>query len=164
VTVTFAQGVSRDFDVVIAADGIRSRTRTFIGGDEPRIRELGLYASYFTIPRSPSDSPSPVSGMGASLALVGAYVLAGELARHVQPQDAFVAYETRLRPYVTLAQKLPPGVPWLAHPQSRLGIALLHQVLWLAAGPLFRLRKQLAGTSSAAQIDLPDYALGDSHP
>ena len=159
-TVTFAQGVSRDFDVVIAADGIRSRTRTFIGGDEPRIRELGLYASYFTIPRSPSDSPSPVSGMGASLALVGAYVLAGELARHVQPQDAFVAYETRLRPYVTLAQKLP---------QAFLGLRTRSQGSVLRSctrffGPLFRLRKQLAGTSSAAQIDLPDYALGDSHP
>lgn len=257
-TVTFATGAPREFDVVIAADGVRSRTRSLIVGEEPRIRELGLNASYFTIPRSASDSawarwyhapgarsmllrpdnvgttrvslwflapprgderlsvaaqkaliehryadagweaprvlaaladandlyfdsvsqvitprwshgraalvgdaaycPSPVSGMGASLALVGAYVLAGELAQHIHPQAAFAAYETRLRPYVTRAQKLPPGVPWIAHPHSRLGVALLHKVLWLAAGPLLRLRKALAGAAPAVQFDLPDYA------
>jgi 2-polyprenyl-6-methoxyphenol hydroxylase-like FAD-dependent oxidoreductase len=56
VTVAYKDGAQRDFDLVIAADGIRSRTRTFIVGDEPRIRSLGLYASYFTIPRSASDS------------------------------------------------------------------------------------------------------------
>lgn len=259
VMVTFADGAQRDFDLVIAADGIRSRTRTLIVGDEPRIRSLGLYASYFTIPRGASDSawarwyhapgsrsmllrpdnvgttrvslwflsqqrdyeqlssaeqkalivrryadagweaprvlaaladaddvyfdavsqviaprwshgraalvgdaaycPSPVSGMGASLALVGAYVLAGELARHANHQAAFAAYEQLMRPYVTLAQKLPPGVPWIAHPKSRLGVSLLHRVLWLASGPLLPLRQRLSGASPADKIDLPDYSI-----
>jgi 2-polyprenyl-6-methoxyphenol hydroxylase-like FAD-dependent oxidoreductase len=55
--------------------------------------------------------PSPASGQGTSLALVGAYVLAGELAAargdHVV---AFDAYETAMRPYVaknlTLGRKM----------------------------------------------------------
>src|SRR5690349_23471248 len=43
---------------------------------------------------------TPVSGMGTSLALVGAYVLAGELTAHVHHRDAFAGYERVLRPYV----------------------------------------------------------------
>jgi 2-polyprenyl-6-methoxyphenol hydroxylase-like FAD-dependent oxidoreductase len=97
--------------------------------------------------------------MGANLALVGAYVLAGELARHANHRDALVAYEQRMRPYVELAQKLPPGVPWIAHPQTRWGIRLLHAVLRLASSPLLRHRVHTFG-SSADKIVLPDYANG----
>ncbi|XXT20227.1 FAD-dependent monooxygenase [Sorangium sp. So ce429] len=56
VTLSFEHGAERDFDLVVAADGIRSRTRALIVGDEPRIRPLDLYASYFTIPRGASDT------------------------------------------------------------------------------------------------------------
>lgn len=45
--------------------------------------------------------PSPYTGQGTSLAIVGAYVLAQELAR--SPDDhaaAFAHYETRMRPFV----------------------------------------------------------------
>jgi 2-polyprenyl-6-methoxyphenol hydroxylase-like FAD-dependent oxidoreductase len=51
--------------------------------------------------------PSPFSGQGTSLALVGAYVLAEELSK--SPSDhakAFAAYETRMRPYVLKNQAL----------------------------------------------------------
>jgi 2-polyprenyl-6-methoxyphenol hydroxylase-like FAD-dependent oxidoreductase len=102
--------------------------------------------------------PSAVSGMGASLSLVGAYVLAGELSRRSNHQDAFAAYEKLLRPYVDLAQKLPPGVPWIAHPTSRLGVSLLHKVLRLASAPLFRHVGDLLGFSTADKIALPDYS------
>ncbi len=103
--------------------------------------------------------PSPVSGMGANLALVGAHVLAGELSRHSNPRDAFVAYEKLMRPYVNLAQKLPLGVPWIANPQTRWGIRMLHAVLRLASSPLLRHRVNTFG-SSADKIVLPDYSNG----
>ncbi|NUR84901.1 MAG: FAD-dependent oxidoreductase [Nonomuraea sp.] len=45
---------------------------------------------------------APTSGRGTSQALVGAYILAGEIATN--PGDAFAAYEAQLRPYVTLNQ------------------------------------------------------------
>jgi 2-polyprenyl-6-methoxyphenol hydroxylase-like FAD-dependent oxidoreductase len=55
-------------------------------------------------------SPSPVTGLGTSLALVGAYVLAGELARSGGAYDvAFARYESVMRPYVNQCQELPPG-------------------------------------------------------
>ncbi|MFC9694278.1 FAD-dependent monooxygenase [Kribbella sp. NPDC056951] len=49
---------------------------------------------------------SPLSGMGTSLAIVGAYVLAGEL--HLAGGDhvrAFAAYDVRMRDLVTACQK-----------------------------------------------------------
>lgn len=58
---------------------------------------------------------SPASGQGTSLALVGAYVLAGELAE-VQGdyRCAFARYEQAMREYVIKNQQLAgPGAPQL---------------------------------------------------
>ncbi len=50
---------------------------------------------------------SPMSGQGTSLALVGAYVLAGELAAaDWAPDPAFAAYERLLRPMVDANQQV----------------------------------------------------------
>jgi 2-polyprenyl-6-methoxyphenol hydroxylase-like FAD-dependent oxidoreductase len=51
-------------------------------------------------------APSFLSGQGTSLAIVGAYVLAGELASHVDPADALVSYERIARPFVEANQNL----------------------------------------------------------
>jgi 2-polyprenyl-6-methoxyphenol hydroxylase-like FAD-dependent oxidoreductase len=51
-------------------------------------------------------APSFLSGQGTSLALVGAYVLAGELAVHDNPTDAFASYERIVRPFVEANQAL----------------------------------------------------------
>jgi 2-polyprenyl-6-methoxyphenol hydroxylase-like FAD-dependent oxidoreductase len=47
-----------------------------------------------------------VSGQGSSVALVGAYVLAGELAAHRDHRDAFAAYERAARGFVEANQAL----------------------------------------------------------
>jgi len=49
---------------------------------------------------------SPASGQGTSMALVGAYVLAGELAHGRDHTAAFAAYEQELRGFVTANQAL----------------------------------------------------------
>lgn len=107
---------------------------------------------------------SPVSGMGTSLSLVGAYVLAGELASHVDHRDAFAAYERIMRPYVDQAQDLPPGTPRLANPSTRVGIRVLHAVLRAGssriAGPL----RSRMFAPPAEKITLPDYAHLEPHP
>jgi 2-polyprenyl-6-methoxyphenol hydroxylase-like FAD-dependent oxidoreductase len=51
-------------------------------------------------------APAFLSGKGTSIAIAGAYVLAGELTRHDDPRQAFAAYEQRLRGYVTQNQDL----------------------------------------------------------
>jgi 2-polyprenyl-6-methoxyphenol hydroxylase-like FAD-dependent oxidoreductase len=99
---------------------------------------------------------TPVSGMGTSLALVGAYVLAGELAAHVHHRDAFAGYERVLRPYVERAQQLPPGTPKLAHPTSTLGVGVLRTVLRLVGAAPQAVADRLFAPP-ADRLTLPDY-------
>lgn len=76
-------------------------------------------------------APSPLSGMGTSLALLGAYVLAGEISR--QPDNipaALESYERVLRPHVESIQKLPPGIPWIVNPQTTMGLRMLETFVW----------------------------------
>ncbi|WP_406192492.1 FAD-dependent monooxygenase [Kitasatospora sp. NBC_01560] len=52
-------------------------------------------------------SSSPMSGQGTGLALVGAYVLAGELAAAAwDPGTGFARYEARMRPFVEANQEI----------------------------------------------------------
>ncbi|WP_298626372.1 FAD-dependent monooxygenase [uncultured Legionella sp.] len=52
-------------------------------------------------------SPALTSGQGSSIAIVGAYVLAGELfAAKGNYQTAFDSYERQMRPYIQLNQEL----------------------------------------------------------
>ncbi|QEH35198.1 6-hydroxynicotinate 3-monooxygenase precursor [Aquisphaera giovannonii] len=51
-------------------------------------------------------APSFRAGQGSSMAMVGAYVLAGELATHDDPSEAFAAYERLVRPYMEANQAL----------------------------------------------------------
>ena len=86
--------------------------------------------------------PSPVSGAGAELALVGAYRLAGELAaaggRH---RTAFANYDAALRPLVVAKQQIGPNLRLMV-PKSaggrRARNALAHLPLWQAAGAVDR--------------------------
>jgi 2-polyprenyl-6-methoxyphenol hydroxylase-like FAD-dependent oxidoreductase len=107
---------------------------------------------------------SPVSGMGTTLGLTGAYVLAGELATahaHGRPlTDATATYERRMRPFVTRAQDLPPGTPAIANPRS----AWHRQALWtglrVLTSPPVRALGGLAGRFTRPPADtftVPDY-------
>ncbi|KAL9086996.1 MAG: hypothetical protein Q9165_006824 [Trypethelium subeluteriae] len=70
---------------------------------------------------------SPLSGMGTTSALVGAYVLAGEINRNSDnlPQ-AFANYDKELRPFVNEIQKVSPIFLAAGWPETRLGITILH--------------------------------------
>ncbi|KAJ3472177.1 hypothetical protein NLG97_g11218 [Lecanicillium saksenae] len=76
---------------------------------------------------------SPMSGMGTTLALTGACSLAGALLRHEgsTAEDGFAAYEAEMRPVVTKAQKLAPGMPRIMHPQALWELVLLHGLLFI---------------------------------
>ncbi|KAK0109705.1 hypothetical protein ONS95_002384 [Cadophora gregata] len=86
--------------------------------------------------------PSPISGMGTSCAITGAYVLAGEIAKHgMDYEKAFQGYEENLRPYIEKAQNLPPGAPAIANPQTKWGLAILRGIVgfvsWSGATKIF---------------------------
>jgi 2-polyprenyl-6-methoxyphenol hydroxylase-like FAD-dependent oxidoreductase len=211
VEVQFQRGRRRRFDLVVGADGLHSKVRSIVFGDERSfVRNLGYYVSIFTIPNflnldhsglyygtlgkkvgifSGGDAheakasfffaaelydhigrdlsqqkqilrdqfrnegwqiprlldfmdtavdfyfdsisqvkmdhwssgrnvllgdaawcASPLSGMGTGMAVVGAYVLAGELAEaHGEHRVAFASYEALMRDFVTKCQGIADG-------------------------------------------------------
>lgn len=265
VDVSFLHGPDRRFDLVVLADGLRSRTRSLIM-PQARVHELGLYAAYLAIPRADTDGSrwqvltcgrgrtlflrpdnvgttqaclsfisdvrgldrlgrddvvailratyadvgwaaprvldaldngslyfeeidqaklptwsrgrvallgdaaycaSPISGMGTTLALAGAYVLAGELTSGDDPHTALARYEQVLRPLVTRAQKLAPGAPRIVQPRTRVGRTVFRTVVRAASSPLFAGASGLTGrftTPPAESIALPDYAMPAPRP
>jgi 2-polyprenyl-6-methoxyphenol hydroxylase-like FAD-dependent oxidoreductase len=63
---------------------------------------------------------SPMAGMGTSIAIVGAYVLAGGLKQaNGDYAAAFARYEATMREFVSDAQKMAEGVSWFI-PASRM--------------------------------------------
>jgi 2-polyprenyl-6-methoxyphenol hydroxylase-like FAD-dependent oxidoreductase len=101
---------------------------------------------------------TPISGMGTSLALAGAYLLAGELAANADHAEAFAAYERRMRPFVDEAQKLPPGVPGIVNPTSRLGVRIFRTAVKVAASaPARALTSRLSSRDDHTAARLPDY-------
>jgi 2-polyprenyl-6-methoxyphenol hydroxylase-like FAD-dependent oxidoreductase len=77
-------------------------------------------------------APSPVSGVGTTLAMVGACVLGGEIARHGHDiPRALRAYEDTLKPFVEKCQNLPPFVPGIAYPKTEFGVKLQRSIVGL---------------------------------
>lgn len=261
VLVTYDKGGQESFDLVIAADGVRSTTRSLIFGEEAKFNDLGLYNVYLTLEKTKDDTdwarwynapgsrvlflrpdsegairaslsflssddsylkapreeqrkmiidkldgigwegsrlvdalstgadfyfdkfmqvmaprwssgrmamvgdaaycPTAITGMGTSLAVIGAYVLAGELAKNDDYSQAFAAYEQKFRPFVTSVQKLPPGTPWVVHPKYKWGVAVLNTFISIAASgfvkKVMNLFKSNKKTVKKDDFELPDY-------
>ncbi|MER5479321.1 FAD-dependent monooxygenase [Streptomyces sp. NPDC002734] len=105
---------------------------------------------------------SPLTGLGTSLALVGAYVLAGEIAAaRDDHRTAFRRYDEVMRPYVTQAQQLPPGGASSFAPSSRTGIRL--RDLSMRQMTRWPIRSLLAAQfAKAGDIALPEYGVRDA--
>jgi 2-polyprenyl-6-methoxyphenol hydroxylase-like FAD-dependent oxidoreductase len=105
--------------------------------------------------------PSPVGGGGSSLALIGAYVLAGELSRTDDLHTALGRYEQFMRPHVTSAQEVRPAMLRRANPRTLAGIRALHAGARAFASPAVRTGISLIGRgfgrSAAEDVKLPDY-------
>ncbi|KAE8453545.1 hypothetical protein EG329_010406 [Mollisiaceae sp. DMI_Dod_QoI] len=104
-------------------------------------------------------APSPISGMGTSLAIVGAYVLAGEIVTNgADYEQAFKNYEEKMRGYVDKAQRLLPGAPAIANPQTRTGITILNGFLgFISSTGLATLFSKFALSATEERDDLPQY-------
>jgi 2-polyprenyl-6-methoxyphenol hydroxylase-like FAD-dependent oxidoreductase len=104
---------------------------------------------------------SPLAGLGTSMALVGAYVLAGELAADGNAPAACVRYQERLRDYVAAGIELPPGGVGSYAPNSRLMVRLrTSSMRMMTRWPMKQmLARQFA---KAGAFDLPEYDLRSS--
>jgi 2-polyprenyl-6-methoxyphenol hydroxylase-like FAD-dependent oxidoreductase len=69
------------------------------------------------------DCPSLLSGQGSTLAMVGAYVLAGELKEaNGDYTTAFAKYESLFRPFITRKQRLAQNFAKSLVPETKFGI------------------------------------------
>ena len=263
VTVVLDDGTSIESDLVVIAEGLRSRTRDMVM--PVKVTDLGMYIAYLTIPRQESDDrwwnwqhipdsraihlrpdnlgstramvsflsnvrgledldrkdqiavlrktfadaggaaprilpqlddapmyfdaigqvraprwsagrvallgdaafcPSPVGGGGTSLALIAAYVLAGELSRTDDVHTALARYEQFMRPHVAAAQNVRPAVLRRASPRTRAGIRVLHAGARAIASPVARAGMERVGRRfggvAAEGIRLPDYPVTEA--
>lgn len=102
---------------------------------------------------------TPIAGIGATLAVTGAYVLASELHRHSDIQSALEAYENAMRPMVEKGQGVPKIAPRLMNPHSKLGITLLHGALNLVSKPGIN---KIASKLLAGEQEAPDLSIYDN--
>ena len=100
---------------------------------------------------------TPISGIGTTLAVVGAYVLAGELASTDDHSQAFAQYERVMRPFVEEGQSVSKINEKWTHPQSRFGIAAQHAMLELLSKPGLRDLFLKVGMRKSNEIELPQY-------
>ena len=100
---------------------------------------------------------SPRSGMGTSLAVVGAYVLAHELAANPQPAVAFDNYQRLLQPYVARCQKLAVDHLEITNPATAWGRWLRKTGIRMLRLPLVTKLVVRQSLAVGRSFTLPDY-------
>jgi 2-polyprenyl-6-methoxyphenol hydroxylase-like FAD-dependent oxidoreductase len=101
--------------------------------------------------------PSLLAGEGASLAMAGAYVLAGELQRFDGDYaTAFARYEQFLRPLIQRKQRGARRMAGWFAPRTRLGLLARNGLTQLASSKA--LAPILLGGFASSKIELPRYS------
>lgn len=260
VEIEFSSGKHESFDLLVAAEGIGSKTAALAFGGQPDFKYLGLHSAYLTIPKKPTDTrwarwcnaptgivyllrpdnygetrasvtflskeneykglsveqqkealikriigtgwesdriiegikqtndlyfdrvsqvkastwskgrvvvtgdaawcATPIAGKGTDLAMTGAYILACELYKADDIDQAFTTYENIMRPYVEKCQKLPPGIPWAVYPTTKIGLFILNKLVTaVGSKPVKWLIGKLSNKKKEPkkEIALPDY-------
>jgi len=99
-----------------------------------------------------------LGGQGTSLAVVGAYVLAGELAQGGDPAAAFQRYEAVMRPYATQCQKGAMRVGSFFAPRTSAGLWLRNHFYGLLTSPRMLGLFERMVKHAAANLTLPEYS------
>ena len=103
------------------------------------------------------DAAFATFGVGTSLAIESAYVLAGELSKIQSSKDvpqALQRYEEVFRPFYATMEEIPPSFPQIAFPQTAWGLWLRDSALWFVSKT--KLYKVFQG-DSGTDWKLPDY-------
>lgn len=132
----------------------------FYANETVQVKPPSLYHGRFVLVGDAGYAPG-FTGTGTSLAIAGAYMLAGEISRHRGNLAAGLrGYEERMRPLIDDLQKAPPLFPTVMAPQTAWGIWLRNHIFALIAWTrvLEFVQKLFGGAfSSADKYRLPDY-------
>ncbi|OIW32877.1 FAD/NAD(P)-binding domain-containing protein [Coniochaeta ligniaria NRRL 30616] len=93
-----------------------------------QVHTPSLYKGHFVMVGDAGYAPGP-TGNGTTLAMTGAYVLAGEISKHNGDLAAGLrGYEERMRPIIKDLQKIPPLVPAILAPYTAWGLWLRNTI------------------------------------
>lgn len=107
-------------------------SKNFYCQEVAQVRTDTWYKGRVVLVADAAHCPSPMTGMGTTSALVGTYVLAGEISQNSENLDkAFANYDKTLRPFINEVQWLPSWTLPLILPKTQLGISVLHFVAGL---------------------------------
>jgi 2-polyprenyl-6-methoxyphenol hydroxylase-like FAD-dependent oxidoreductase len=104
---------------------------------------------------------SLVAGQGAALAMIAAYVLAGELSKTDHHEKAFCNYERVLRSFIESKQKGAARFASAFAPRTRWGLFFRNQIINASAVP--GVARFLLGRDVMDNLNLPDYLPALSH-
>ncbi|KAK6065365.1 oxidoreductase [Seiridium cupressi] len=132
----------------------------FYASEIVQVKIPRLYNGRFVLVGDAGYAAGPTGG-GTSLALAGAYMLAGEIGKH----DGDIAagpggYEQQMRPLIKKMQKIPPLVPSIPVPRTAWGIGFRNYAFTFIAwtGIAEFVQKYLgAAFASTKTFPLPDY-------
>ena len=135
-------------------------SKDFYGSEIVQVKTPSLYKGRFVMVGDAGYAPG-FTGGGTTLAIAGAYMLAGEIRRHEGDLAAGLkGYEERMRPLIDDLQKVPPLVPTIFAPQTAWGIWLRNNIFAFIAWTkiLEIVQRFFAGAfASADKHRLPDY-------
>jgi 2-polyprenyl-6-methoxyphenol hydroxylase-like FAD-dependent oxidoreductase len=130
------------------------------GSEIVQVKTPTLYKGRFALVGDAGYATGP-TGTGTSLAISGAYILAGEVGKHRGDLAAALnGYEEQMRPLINKMQKIPPLVPIMIAPQTAWGIWLRNNIFaficWSRIPSL--LQKFFGGASAHSdEYKVPEY-------
>ena len=105
--------------------------------------------------------------MGTTLALNGAHNLAGSILQYMSKDrldytSAFAQYESKMRPLVERAQKLPPGIPHIIHPETAWGLWIMRSLIFIMSWSGISYALAMLKGPPARAIKVEDYGFRES--
>ncbi|RGP76738.1 hypothetical protein FLONG3_5178 [Fusarium longipes] len=132
----------------------------FYASETVQVKMPNLYRGRFVLVGD-AGYAAGLTGAGTSLALTGAYILAGELRKHGRDVAAGLrGYEQQMRPLINKMQPIPPLVTTILAPQTSWGIWLRNNIFGLIArSGLIEFAQRFigAGFGDAKAFPIPEY-------
>ena len=132
----------------------------FYANEMVQIKTPSLYKGRFVMVGDAGYASGP-TGTSTTLALAGAYILAGEIGKHEGDVAAGLkGYEKQMRPIINNLQKIASFVPGVFAPQTALGIWLRNNIFgFIAWTNILELTQKYFGSafSRTEKYKLPDY-------
>lgn len=138
------------------------RARTFYFDSVSQVRMPSWTRGRVALVGDAAACPSFLAGQGSALAMVGAYVLAAELARCDDHREAFARYQQRLGPLLVSKQDAALGFGAAFAPKNRRQLLLRNSVMRVMALP--KVSDLVMGRSFRDKVELPPFTGAGAGP